>query len=142
MLINIFFRLRQLLRSFPILMPLAYPLYRFIGLLYASQIPLRADFSDQPTFKHGLYGIFIAGGAKIGRGCTFFQHVTIGGISSTEERSGAPIIGDNCVLYPGCKIVGRVNIGNNCKIGPNVVVWEDLPDNTTVVFSREAFRKI
>ena len=99
-----FFRLRQLLRSFPILMPLAYPLYRFIGLLYASQIPLRADFSDQPTFKHGLYGIFIAGGAKIGRGCTFFQHVTIGGISSTEERSGAPIIGDNCVLYPGVKL--------------------------------------
>ena len=127
---------------FPILKPVLYPLYRFIGLLYASQIPLRAHFADQPNFKHGLFGIFVAGGAKIGRGCTFFHHVTIGGISAADARGGAPTIGDNCVLYPGCKVLGKIIIGNNCRIGPNVVVWEDLPDNTTVVFSREAFRKI
>jgi len=45
-------------------------------------------------------------------------------------------------LYPGCKIIGAVKIGNNCQIGPNVVISFDIPDNTTVVYNKESFRMI
>lgn len=82
------------------------------------------------------------GGATIGDNVTFYQHVTIGGANTDSKRRGAPTIGDGCVLYPGCKIVGNVSVGNNCVIGPNVVVWFDIPDNTTVVFDRSSMRLI
>lgn len=52
------------------------------------------------------------------------------------------MIGNNCILYPGCKIIGAVKIGNNCQIGPNVVISLDIPDNTTVVYNKESFRMI
>ena len=142
MLVTIFFRIRALIAPSPAMKPLLYPIYRFIGLVCSAQIPLQASFPDQPNFKHGLFGIFIAGGAKFGTNCTFFQQVTIGGVSGGGLRDGAPEVGDNCIFFPGCKVIGRVKIGNNCKIGPNVVVWEDIPDGTTIVRARQAFRRL
>tara|TARA_Y100001958_G_C20910222_1_gene328655 strand:+ start:148 stop:597 length:450 start_codon:yes stop_codon:yes gene_type:complete len=142
MLVTIFFRIRALIKAIPFMKPLLYPIYRFIGLLYSAQIPLQASFQDQPNFKHGLFGIFIAGGAKFGTNCTFFQQVTIGSVTDGGLRNGSPEVGDNCIFFAGCKVIGRVKIGNNCKIGPNVVVWEDIPDGTTIVHDRQAFRRL
>ena len=49
---------------------------------------------------------------------------------------GAPTIGDNCYIGAGAKIVGKIHVGNNVKIGTNCVVFEDIPDNSTVVLSK------
>ena len=60
------------------------------------------------------------------------QQVTIGG-TTNENGPIAAIIGDNCFLGAGCKILGEVKIGNNVKIGANAVVLDDIPDNCTAV---------
>ena len=31
------------------------------------------------------------------------------------------------------KIIGAIKIGNNCRIGANAVVYEDMPDNSVAV---------
>lgn len=36
-------------------------------------------------------------------------------------------------ICPGAKIIGDIKIGNNVRIGANCVVFEDIPDNATVV---------
>lgn len=63
-----------------------------------------------------------------------FQQVTIG--SNTIKghiRYGSPLIGDNVYIGAGAKVIGKIKIGNNCRIGANCVVTIDIPDNCTVV---------
>ena len=43
------------------------------------------------------------------------------------------VIGDNCYLAPGVKVIKPVKIGNNVMIGANAVVDKDIPDDCIVV---------
>lgn len=90
-----------------------------------------AEFASRPSTPHGLNGIIIHLRAKIGKNAVIWQQVTIG-----SSGGGTPVIGDNCKIGAGAKILGGVKIGNNCVIGANAVVTKDVPDNTTVVGAR------
>lgn len=87
-----------------------------------------AIFETPPILPHGITGIFVSHGAKIGKNCMILQNVTIG-----SSKGKAPIIGDDCVIGAGASIIGGIKIGNNCNIGANCTVFKDVPDNTTVV---------
>ncbi len=101
---------------------------------YNCYIPIVNEISNPIVFPHGLNGIFISKGAKIGKNCVTFQQVTIGSNTLADSKNrGAPTIGDNVYIGAGAKIIGNVRIGNNCRIGANCVVVKDLPDNSTVV---------
>jgi serine O-acetyltransferase len=75
-------------------------------------------------------GVFIHGNAKIGEVCTLRHGVTIGNRHNSDE---APTLGDNVELGAYAQILGKVHIGNNCKIGALTVVMEDMPDGSTAV---------
>jgi serine O-acetyltransferase len=115
-------------------------LRRFFRLLYTkalqskgSWISIDAQFESVPHFPHGIYGIFISGGSSIGRNCVIFQQVTIGSNTLIDSGSlGAPVIGDNCYIGAGAKIIGRVTVGNNVRVGANAVVVRNVPDNSIV----------
>lgn len=89
-----------------------------------------AFFGGKPWLPHNLRGIHISDQAVIGKNCTIYHQVTVG---IAEAGGKAPVIGDNCILGAGCKIIGDIRIGNNVKIGANCVVHFDVPDNATVV---------
>ncbi|MEH7075128.1 DapH/DapD/GlmU-related protein [Neobacillus drentensis] len=88
-----------------------------------------AIFDSPPLLPHGLNGIVIGHDVKIGKNCTIWQQVTV--MQGTSVKS--VVIGDNCILGTGSKILGGVQIGNNVKIGANAVVVNDIPDNCTAV---------
>lgn len=99
-----------------------------------SSIGYTAEFKGRPLFPHGLSGIFISGESTIGRNCTIYQQVTIGiNLLRDSSHQGAPIIGDNVFMGAGAMVIGKVKVGNNCRIGANAVVAKDIPDNTIVV---------
>lgn len=109
-------------------------LYEYCQHVYGSSIAWNAEFAGEPCLPHSLKGIFVAGGARIGRNCVIFQQVTIGSSTLADSGSiGAPVLGDNCYVGAGAKIVGRVRLGNNVRVGANAVVYRDVPDNCTVV---------
>lgn len=100
----------------------------------SSFIGQKTEFSNNPVMPHGLHGIHISAGAKIGRDVVIFQNVTIGSNTLADsKRQGAPIIGDNVLIGAGAAVIGKVRIGNNCRIGANCIVTKDMPDNTTAV---------
>lgn len=112
-----------------------YELYQYEN---SSSIAYNSSFVNEPCFPHGMKSIFISGDAIIGSNCIIFQQVTIGSVTLPDARSmGAPVIGDNCYIGAGAKIIGKVNIGNNVRIGANTVVYKDVPDNSIVVSSEQ-----
>lgn len=101
----------------------------FNNASFGTHMGFGALFSEPPMLPHGLNGTIITHNAKIGRKCMIFHQVTIAEIDSTSV-----VIGDNCIIGAGVKIIGRnVRIGNNVKIGANSVVTKNVPDNCTVV---------
>ena len=121
------------------------PIFRKYHSLCCSRILYKNNASIEPqtkidgriTFPHGLNGILISAGAKIGKNCTVFHQVTIGSNTAKgSKNAGYPTIGDNVYIGAGAKIIGGVTIGNNVRIGANCVVTQDIPDNATVVLSK------
>lgn len=98
-----------------------------------NSLGLKLGFDIAPnTFGPGLdivhigY-IVVSPKSKIGKNCMIYQGVTIG-----EEKSHAPVIGDNVCILLGAKIFGNIHVGNNVMIGANSVVNKDVPDNARV----------
>ena len=123
-------------------------LYKIGNCLYRLKFPLLPKFinvlirltKNSAVFcetKIGKGTIFAYGGialvihrrAVIGENCIIGSCVTIGGKSKSID---VPIIGDNCFIASGAKILGDIRIGDNCVIGANAVVVKDVPDNCLV----------
>ncbi len=108
-----------------------YNLYQYEN---GGSIAWNARFHGEPYLPHGMKGIFINGGAEIGKNCVIYHQVTIGGNMLLGSKGiGSPKIGDNCFIGAGAKIIGNVRIGNNVRVGANAVVYKDVPDNSIVV---------
>lgn len=108
-------------------------IYQYIQSENNSSIGYDSNFEGAPCFPHGIKGIFISSHAKIGGDCVIFQQVTIGSNTLIDSKSiGAPIIGNNCYIGSGAKIIGNIRIGNNVRIGANSTVYKDIPSNSVV----------
>ena len=113
------------------------PLYRFAYLLikwlWGIELPRTARIGPGLYIGH-FGGIIVSGKAVIGENCSISHGVTIG-LSGTGEDCGVPEIGNDVFIGPGAKLLGRIRVGNNVKIGANAVVHKDIPDNAVVALS-------
>ena len=97
-------------------------------------VGITANIISPPCLPHGLKGVFISGGATIGKNCVIFQNVTIGANPiPTSKTCGAPTIGDNCYIGAGAAIIGNIKIKNNCRIGANATIFFDISDNCLAI---------
>ena len=65
-----------------------------------------------------INGIVINGEAEFGDNCSVLQQVTVG-----NSRSGrVPMIGNDCQLLAGAKIIGDVKLGDGSTVGAGAVV--------------------
>ena len=103
----------------------------FIHVLWGIEIPRRAKIGPGLYIGH-FGGITVSSIAVIGRNCNLSQNITIG-VSGAGSKRGAPTLGDNVYVAPGARLVGKITIGNNVKIGANAVIHKDLPDNAIAV---------
>lgn len=108
---------------------------------YAAFIPPTLYIPRSVTFPHGISGIFISVGAKIGENCVIFQQVTIG--SNTLEgskRQGSPTLEENVFVGAGAKIIGGVTVGEGTRVAAGCALSEDVPANSTVLPGKAVIR--
>jgi serine acetyltransferase len=77
------------------------------------------------------YMVVINKNTVIGSNCTFYHNVTIAS-RQFGMIAGAPVIGDEVIIYPGACIIGRITIGERAIIGAGSIVVNDVPPNTVV----------
>lgn len=78
---------------------------------------------------HIIGGGIIINANSIGNYCGANVGVVVGNNHSWDDR---PTIGDHVALTMGCKVYGKITIGNNVIVAPNSVVVKDVPDNCVV----------
>jgi serine acetyltransferase len=74
----------------------------------------------------------MVGPSKIGRDCLIFHEVTIG----TNAGAAGPIvptIGDNVDIYVGARVLGKLLVEDDAKIGANCVVTKNVRRGSVVV---------
>lgn len=66
---------------------------------------------------------------SMGNYCTITQGVVLGKKRGKENR---PIVGNNVHLLLGCKVLGKIHVGDNSWVAPNSVVIKDVPEGCVV----------
>ena len=110
--------------------------FKLFCLKHQCYIGKNCSIADDVWFPH-LTGIHIAADTIVGKGCTIYQHVTLGAnrLQGTKHL-GAPRIGNNVLIGANACIIGGVTIGDNVRIGAGCIVAEDIPDNAVVVMNK------
>ncbi len=65
----------------------------------------------------------------MGCNCSVTKGVVIGNRAGQDNRAS---IGNNCYFTLGCKVIGKVTIGDNVVVAQNAVVTKDISCNTLV----------
>lgn len=105
---------------------------QFSRFLTGIEIHPGAQIGMGTLIDHGS-GVVIGETSIIGDRVTIYQGATIGATGNEKEFKRHPTLGNDIVVGSGAKILGPVNIGDNCKIGANSVVLKDMPANSTAV---------
>ena len=105
---------------------------RHLVYRYGCFMSLNSDIGIGIKIPHPN-GIVIGEKAQIGKNCTIYQQVTIGGKIIGDAKAGNyPRISDNVVIFAGAKLIGNIKIGEYSIIGANSVVNKDLPSYVVV----------
>jgi len=104
----------------------------FLCLRIDAQISYKAQIGDNIRILHSGGGVVISSKAIIHDYQTIYHQVTIGINENLPEKDQPIIIEENCYLSCGCKIIS-CRIGKNSKIGPNAVVYKDIPEGSLFI---------
>jgi serine O-acetyltransferase len=118
------------------------PLARILATLTRSatgvEIHPAAEIGRRLYIDHGM-GTVIGQTAIIGDDVLMYHGSTVGGVDQDPGRRHA-IIGDRVLIGSGAKVLGRIRVGSDVRIGANAVVVHDVPDGATVIGPRAEVR--
>lgn len=104
----------------------------FVRNLYGIELHRTATIGNNVAFAH-QGAIVIHHFAHIGDDCLIRHGVTLGNAGRGVTPDEAPRVGSRVSIGTGAVILGKVTIGDDAQIGPNVVIYTDVPDGATVV---------
>lgn len=109
--------------------PVRFLAERTIEILTGISLPAQATIGKGLRIHH-FGGIFLHSDVVMGEGCTIYQGVTLGDLGGW---GGVPRVGNRVLIGAGAKVVGPIEIGDNCRIGANAVVRTSVPPGCIAV---------
>ena len=112
---------------------------KYARILNRTQMRLHPNVFGPGLYIPHIGRMSISSQAEIGANCTIRPYTLIAsnlGVSNSKFRK--VVIGDNVEMSEGCKIFCK-KIGNNVRIGPNAVVFKNVPDNTSVISAQSKY---
>jgi serine O-acetyltransferase len=106
-------------------------MYRYIRNHYGIEMRETVKAGRRLLLGH-QNGIVIHEFAEFGDDCLVRQNVTIGYALNDKCTGTGPKFGHRVDIGAGAVIVGNVTIGDEARIGPNVVVMRNIPAGATV----------
>lgn len=97
---------------------------------FGIDLPYNAKIGRRFHIQH--HGYVFVGARVVGDDVRIRHSVTIG-LAKKSERNTAPIIGDRVEIGPGACIVGGIEVGDDCYIGANTVLADNLASRTAVL---------
>jgi serine acetyltransferase/glycosyltransferase involved in cell wall biosynthesis len=97
----------------------------FMGI----ELPVSTRVGPGLRLRHGV-GIVVNPASRIGAGVMIRQGVTLGNRKSSDD---CPTIEDGVEIGVGAVIIGAVTVGAGARIGPNAVVFKDVPAGAVVL---------
>lgn len=90
-----------------------------------------AEIGSGLFIDHGM-GVVLGETSEIGKNCTLYQGVTLGG-TTLQRGKRHPTLEDNVVVGAGAAVLGAITVGAGSKIAAGAVVVKSVPPNSTVV---------
>lgn len=97
----------------------------FMGI----ELPVSTEVGPGLRLRHGV-GIVVNPASRIGAGVMLRQGVTLGNRKLSDD---CPVIEDGVEIGVGAVVIGAVTVGVNARIGPNAVVFRDVPAGAVVM---------
>lgn len=91
-------------------------------------LPIDTAIGKGLCFPH-QFPLVINPSATIGKNCIIHPCVLI---ARDRGKEGSPIIGDNCFIGHGAKIIGNPIIGDWCFISPGAVVTKNMKEGSLI----------
>jgi serine O-acetyltransferase len=104
---------------------------QFVRFFTGIEIHPGAEILSGFFIDHGM-GVVIGETSEIGRDCTLYQGVTLGG-TSLQRGKRHPTLEEGVVAGAGAKIIGAIVIGARSKIAAGAVVVKSVAPDSTVV---------
>lgn len=102
-----------------------------VRMVTGIEIHPAAVIGDYCFIDHGA-GVVIGETAVIGKRCTLYQGVTLGGMASNTGKRH-PTLGDDVVVGAGAMLLGPITVGDRVRIGANAVLLKDAADDEVMV---------
>ena len=97
--------------------------------LWGIDLPYNAKIGRR--FRIGHHGAVFIGSREIGDDVTIRHSATIGLLRRGDRR--APRLGNRVEIGPGACIVGDIAVGDDCFVGANTVLAQNVPAGSTVL---------
>ena len=104
--------------------------FKLVQVMTGIELPCEVEIGRNFVIDH-FGGIVVSGFARFGDDCRIRSGVVVG-LARVDDPC-APVIGNNVDVGSGAKLLGRIRIGDNVRIGANAVVVCDVPDNSIAV---------
>jgi len=109
--------------------PFRFFVERMIEITTGISIPAQVTIGPGLRIHH-FGGIFLHDKVVMGKECTLYQGVTLGDLGGS---GGVPTVGDRVIIGAGAKLIGPIQVGDDCHIGANAVVCTSVPSHCVAV---------